>query len=384
METRSFRKILIANRGEIALRVMRSCHAMGVETVAVYSDADADSPHVRFAGESVHLGAATAQESYLRIEKIVEAARRTGAEAIHPGYGFLSENAEFAESCAAAGVVFIGPPPAAIRAMGLKSSARMLAAEAGAPVVPGYDGEDQSSETLRARTVKIGFPVLIKASAGGGGKGMRVVRAESEVDRAIEAARRETEKAFGDGSLLLEKYVEGARHVEVQILGDARGNLVHLFERDCSLQRRHQKVVEECPSPAVNEELRRKLGEAAVAIGRAIGYTNAGTVEFILAPSGEFYFIEVNTRLQVEHPVTEMVTGLDLVRLQIEIAEGRPLPFAQVDLKAEGHAIEARLYAEDPANDFLPSTGKILDLHLPAIEGVRVDSGIDPYAFNGG
>ena len=375
METRSFRKILIANRGEIALRVMRSCHAMGIETVAVYSDADADSPHVRFAGESVHLGAATAQESYLRIEKIVEAARRTGAEAIHPGYGFLSENAEFAESCAAAGVVFIGPPPAAIRAMGLKSSARMLAAEAGAPVVPGYDGEDQSSETLRARTLKIGFPVLIKASAGGGGKGMRVVRAESEVDAAIEAARREAEKAFGDGSLLLEKYVEGARHVEVQILGDARGNLVHLFERDCSLQRRHQKVVEECPSPAVNEELRRKVGEAAVAIGRAIGYTNAGTVEFILAPSGEFYFIEVNTRLQVEHPVTEMVTGLDLVRLQIEIAEGRPLPFAQSDLKAEGYAIEARLYAEDPANDFLPSTGKILDLHLPAIEGVRVNSG---------
>jgi acyl-CoA carboxylase subunit alpha len=377
METRSFRKILIANRGEIALRVMRSCTAMGVETVAVYSDADADSPHVRFAGESVHLGAATAQESYLRIDKIVEAARRTGADAIHPGYGFLSENAEFAESCAAAGVVFIGPPPAAIRAMGLKSSARMLAAEAGAPVVPGYDGEDQSSETLRARTLKIGFPVLIKASAGGGGKGMRVVRAESEVNDAIEAARREAEKAFGDGALLLEKYVEGARHVEVQILGDARGNLVHLFERDCSLQRRHQKVVEECPSPAVNEELRRKVGEAAVAIGRAIGYTNAGTVEFILAPSGEFYFIEVNTRLQVEHPVTEMVTGLDLVKLQIEIAEGRPLPFAQSDLKAEGYAIEARLYAEDPANDFLPSTGKILDLHLPAIEGVRVDSGIE-------
>jgi 3-methylcrotonyl-CoA carboxylase alpha subunit len=377
METRAFRKILVANRGEIALRVMRSCHAMGVETVAVYSDADAGSPHVRFAGEAIHLGAAPARESYLRIEKIIDAARRTGAEAVHPGYGFLSENAEFAESCAAAGIVFIGPPPAAIRAMGLKSSARMLAAKAGAPVVPGYDGEDQSSETLRARMIEIGFPVLIKASAGGGGKGMRVVRAESEVDSAIEAARREAEKAFGDGSLLLEKYVEGARHVEVQILGDARGKLVHLFERDCSLQRRHQKVVEECPSPAVNEELRRKVGEAAVAIGRAIGYTNAGTVEFILAPSCEFYFIEVNTRLQVEHPITEMVTGLDLVRLQIEIAEGRPLPFAQSDLKAEGHAIEARLYAEDPANDFLPSTGKILDLRLPSIEGVRVDSGIE-------
>jgi len=380
METRSFRKILIANRGEIALRVMRSCRAMGIETVAVYSDADADAPHVRFAGEAVRAGAAPAKESYLHIEKIVEAARRTGADAIHPGYGFLSENAGFAESCAAAGVVFIGPPPAAIRAMGLKSSARRLVTEAGAPVVPGYDGEDQSVETLRARMIEIGFPVLIKASAGGGGKGMRVVRAEREIDEAVEAARREAEKAFGDGALLLEKYVEGARHVEIQILGDARGNLVHLFERDCSLQRRHQKVVEESPSPAVNDELRRKMGAAAVNIGRTIGYTNAGTVEFILAPSGEFYFIEVNTRLQVEHPVTEMVTGLDLVRLQIEIAEGRPLPFGQDDLKTEGHAIEARLYAEDPANGFLPSTGKILDLQLPVIamiEGLRIDAGVE-------
>src|SRR5499426_2846690 len=380
METMTFRKILIANRGEIALRVMRSCHSMGVETVAVYSDADADAPHVRFAGEAVHLGAAPARESYLRIEKIIEAARRTGAEAIHPGYGFLSENAEFAVSCAAAGIVFIGPPAAAIRAMGLKNSARRLAGEAGAPVVPGYDGEDQSAETLRARMIEIGFPVLIKASAGGGGKGMRVVRAESAIDGAVEAARRESEKAFGDGSLLVEKFIEGARHVEVQILGDARGNLVHLFERDCSLQRRHQKIVEESPSPAVNEELRRKMGAAAVNIGRAIGYTNAGTVEFILGPSGEFYFIEVNTCLQVEQPVTEMITGLDLVRLQIEIAEGRPLPFSQGDLKAEGHAIEARLYAEDPGNDFLPSTGKILELHLPAIQeggGVRIDSGIE-------
>jgi 3-methylcrotonyl-CoA carboxylase alpha subunit len=377
METRTFHKILIANRGEIALRVMRSCHAMGIETVAVYSDADADAPHVRFASEAVHLGAAPALESYLRIEKITEAALRTGAEAIHPGYGFLSENAEFAESCAAAGIVFIGPPPAAIRAMGLKSSARRLAAEAGAPVVPGYDGADQSVKTLRARMIEIGFPVLIKASAGGGGKGMRVVRVESAIEEAFESARREAEKAFGDGSLLLEKYIEEARHVEIQILGDARGNLVHLFERDCSLQRRHQKIVEESPSPAVNEELRRKMGEVAVNIGRAIGYTSAGTVEFILAPSGEFHFIEVNTRLQVEHPVTEMVTGLDLVRLQIEIAEGRPLPFAQADLNAEGHAIEARLYAEDPANDFLPEAAQILDLRLPAIEGLRIDSGIE-------
>jgi propionyl-CoA carboxylase alpha chain len=377
METRGFRKILIANRGEIALRVMRSCHAMGIETVAVYSDADADAPHVRFAGEAVRLGAAPAQESYLRIEKIIEAATLTGADAIHPGYGFLSENAEFAEACAAAGVVFIGPSPGAIRLMGLKSSARRLAAEAGAPVVPGYDGEDQSIETMRARMIEIGFPVLIKASAGGGGKGMRVMRAVNAVDEAVEAARREAEKAFGDGSLLIEKYVQGARHVEIQILGDTRGNLVHLFERDCSLQRRHQKIVEESPSPAINDELRREMGEAAVNIGRAIGYTNAGTVEFILAPSGEFYFIEVNTRLQVEHPVTEMITGLDLVRLQIEIAEGHAAPFRQADLRAEGHAIEARLYAEDPANGFLPSTGKILDLQLPVVEGLRIDSGVE-------
>src|SRR5262245_15081066 len=375
METRTFRKILIANRGEIALRVMRSCRAMGIETVAVYSEADAHAPHVRFAGEAVHIGAAPAKESYLRIEKIIDAAERTGADAIHPGYGFLSENAEFAESCSAAGVVFIGPPPTAIQAMGLKSSARRMAAEAGAPVVPGYDGEDQSVENLRAQMIEIGFPVLIKASAGGGGKGMRVVRTKNAVDEAVGSARREAEKAFGDGSLLLEKYVEGARHVEVQILGDAHGNLVHLFERDCSLQRRHQKIVEESPSPAVNGELRRKMGDAAVNIGRAIGYTNAGTVEFILAPSGEFYFIEVNTRLQVEHPVTEMITGLDLVRLQI--AEGRPLTCAQADLKTEGHAIEARLYAEDPANDFLPSTGKILDLQLPMTEGVRIDAGVE-------
>ncbi|HEX5086071.1 MAG TPA: biotin carboxylase N-terminal domain-containing protein [Blastocatellia bacterium] len=377
---KSFRKILVANRGEIALRVMRSCHAMGIETVGVYSDADAQAPHVRFAGEAVRLGEAPAGESYLRIDKIIEAAKRTGADAIHPGYGFLSENAEFAESCAVADVVFIGPPPAAIRAMGLKSSARSLAAEAGAPVVPGYDGEDQSMEILRDRIIEIGFPVLIKASAGGGGLGMRVVRDESAIDEAVDAARREAEKSFGDGSLLLEKFIEGARHVEFQILGDAYGNLVHLFERDCSLQRRHQKIIEESPSPAVNEELRRKMGETAVNIGRAIGYTNAGTIEFVLAASGAFYFIEANTRLQVEHPVTEMITGLDLVRLQIEIAEGRPLPFAQADLKTKGHAIEARLYAEDPANGFLPSTGKIIDLHFPAIQedwDLRIDSGIE-------
>ncbi len=373
-----FRKILIANRGEIAIRVIRTCRAMGIATIAVHSDADVNAPHVKFADEAMHIGAAPAKESYLNVEKIVEAAQKTGADAIHPGYGFLSEKAEFAEACAAAGIVFIGPGPTVIRQTGLKSTARRLMAAAGLPVTPGYDGDDQSLKTLRAEMSKIGFPVLIKASAGGGGKGMRTVRSESEIAEGIESARREAEKAFGDGALLLEKYVERARHVEVQILGDVHGNLVHLLERDCSLQRRHQKIIEESPSPAVNDELRRALGEAAVKVGRAIGYSNAGTVEFILAPSGEFYFIEVNTRLQVEHPVTEMITGLDLVKLQIEIAEGKPLPFTQNDVRRSGHAIEARLYAEDPRNDFLPSTGKILDWRLPAaIEGIRIDAGVE-------
>jgi acetyl-CoA carboxylase biotin carboxylase subunit len=375
---KSFRKILIANRGEIALRVMGTCRAMGIATVAVYSDADANAPHVRFADEAVHIGAAPAKDSYLNISKIIEAARLTGADAIHPGYGFLSENAEFAEACTRAGFVFIGPQADTIRRVGLKSPARKLAAAAGAPVVPGYDGEEQDNEILRAEILKIGFPVLIKASAGGGGKGMRLVRSENEISEAIESARREAEKTFSNSALLLEKFVERARHIEVQILGDAHGNLVHLFERDCSLQRRHQKIIEESPSSAVNESLRAKIGEAAINVGRAIGYTNAGTVEFILAPSGEFYFIEVNTRLQVEHPVTEAITGLDLVRLQIEIAEGRPLPFTQSDLKTRGHAIEARIYAEDPNNGFLPATGTIYDWHLPDdAEGLRVDAGVE-------
>ncbi|MDX2030705.1 MAG: acetyl-CoA carboxylase biotin carboxylase subunit [Blastocatellia bacterium] len=378
MQKRSFAKILIANRGEIALRIMRTCRAMGIATVAVYSEADARAPHVRYADEAVLIGPAPSRESYLDASRIIEAAQRTGAEAIHPGYGFLSENAAFAEACAAAGLVFIGPAPDAIRRMGLKSAARQLAVEAGVPVVPGYDGADQRDETLRARMIEIGFPVLIKASAGGGGKGMRVVRAEEEIAVAIASARREAEKSFADGALLLEKFVEQARHVEIQILGDASGNLVHLFERDCSLQRRHQKVIEESPAPAVDETLRAKMGEAAVRIGRTIGYANAGTVEFILSPAGEFYFIEINTRLQVEHPVTEMITGLDLVRLQIEVAEGRPLPFAQEALCAHGHAIEARLYAEDPENDFLPSTGRILDLRFPAAgDGLRIDAGVE-------
>jgi acetyl-CoA carboxylase biotin carboxylase subunit len=376
MEKKSFRKILIANRGEIALRVMRTCREMGIATVAVYSEADLSAAHTRYADEAVFIGPAPSRDSYLCIDRIIEAVRRTGAEAIHPGYGFLSESAEFAESCAAAGIVFIGPPPQAIRRMGLKSRARKLMADAGVSVVPGYDGDRQDLETLGAEMIKIGLPVLIKASAGGGGKGMRIVRYEDEIEGSIEAARREAEKAFGDGALLLEKYIERARHVEVQILGDHHGNLIHLFERDCSLQRRHQKIIEESPSPVVDEGLRRLMGETAVRAGRAIGYTNAGTVEFIL--SGEFYFIEVNTRLQVEHPVTEMITGLDLVKAQIEISEGKPLPFTQGELRRSGHAIEARLYAEDPENGFLPSTGRMVDWRVPEAScGVRIDSGVE-------
>lgn len=372
------RKLLIANRGEIALRVMRTCRAMGIATVAVYSDADANAPHARYADEAVYIGAAAAKESYLNIERIIAAAQQTSVDAIHPGYGFLSENAEFAEACANVGITFIGPSPQVIRQMGLKSAGRKIAAAAAVPTVPGYNGEDQRPSALREQMLGIGFPVLIKASAGGGGKGMRVVWAEAEMEEAIDSARREAENAFGDSSLLLEKYIKEARHIEIQILGDTQSNLVHLFERDCSLQRRHQKIIEESPSPVVDEALRQRMSDAALRIGKALHYTNAGTVEFIVAPDGEFYFIEVNTRLQVEHPVTEMVTGWDLVKLQIEIAEGKPLPFAQFDLHSSGHAIEARLCAEQPANDFLPATGTIHDWHVPAsIEGVRLDAGIE-------
>jgi propionyl-CoA carboxylase alpha chain len=378
MRSGSFSKILIANRGEIALRVIRACRAMGIASAVVYSDADASAPHVKAADEAVRIGPAPVGESYLCAEKIIEAALLTGADAIHPGYGFLSENAEFAEACAAAGLTFIGPAAGVIRRMGLKAEGRRVAAEAGVPVVPGYDGDGQSPAELRRHALGIGLPVLVKASAGGGGKGMRVVRSEGELDAAIEGARREAERAFGDGALVVEKFIERARHVEFQIFGDARGSLIHLFERECSVQRRHQKIIEETPSPALGDGLRGRMAAAALALGRALGYTNAGTVEFIVTPAGEFYFIEVNTRLQVEHPVTEMTTGVDLVRLQIEIAEGRPLAFAQSDVRRRGHAIEARLYAEDPAGGFLPATGTIHDWHTPELgEGLRVDAGIE-------
>ncbi len=312
------------------------------------------------------------------LTEIIDAATRTGAEAIHPGYGFLSENAAFAEACETAGITFVGPRADAMRKMGLKSTARRLMMEAGVPIAPGYDGEDQSLETLTRNAALIGLPVLIKASAGGGGKGMRVVRKASELSEAIESAHREAQKAFGDGTLLLEKYIEGARHVEIQILGDHHGHLIHLFERECSIQRRHQKIIEESPAPVVSPELRGRICETAVAAGRAIEYTNAGTVEFVLAASGEFYFIEVNTRLQVEHAVTEMITGLDLVKLQIEIAEGKVLSFSQEHIKQHGHAIEARLYAEDPANSFLPASGELLDWEEPlSTAGLRIDAGVE-------
>ena len=368
-------KILIANRGEIARRIARTCHRLGIGTVAVYSEADRGALHAREAREAVEIGPAPSRDSYLRIDNILRAAERTGCGAVHPGYGFLAENAEFAACVLHAGMKFIGPIPDAIRKMGLKSTARAIAAGAQVPTVPGYNGEDQDDATLSREARRIGFPVLIKASAGGGGKGMRLVRSEDELAEALQAARREAASAFGNGDLLLEKYIEGARHVEIQILGDLHGNLIHLGERECSIQRRHQKIIEESPSPAVNDHLRARMGEAAVSIGKAIGYSSAGTVEFLLAPSGEFYFIEVNTRIQVEHPVTEAVTGLDLVELQIAVAEGHSLPVTQEQVHFHGHAIEARLYAEDPANDFLPSTGRVLSVRFP--DRVRVDHAIE-------
>ena len=359
---KSFSKILIANRGEIAVRIMRTCREMGIATVAVYSDFDHDALHVRLADQAVPIGGAAAKESYLNIEKIIAAARLTGADAIHPGYGFLAENAAFAAACEVAGVVFIGPRASVIEALGSKSEARKLAQESGVPVVP-IPAENE-------------FPKLIKASLGGGGRGMRIVRNAGEFRDAFASAKGEAERAFGDGALLVEKYIEGARHVEVQIFGDHHGGVMHLYERDCSVQRRHQKIIEESPSPAVTPEIQSRMTDAAMALAREASYTNAGTVEFLLGPSGDFYFIEVNTRVQVEHPVTEMVTGLDLIRLQIEIAQGSKLPEAQPQQK--GHAIEARLYAEDPANNFVPSTGVLHVWRPPETSPrLRIDSGVE-------
>ncbi|GBD08776.1 Acetyl-/propionyl-coenzyme A carboxylase alpha chain [Candidatus Thermoflexus japonica] len=370
-----FRKVLIANRGEIAVRIIRACRELGIRTVAVFSEVDRNALHVRHADEAYCIGPAPARESYLRIDKILEAARRAGADAIHPGYGFLAERPDFAEACEEAGIVFIGPPPRAIGAMGDKATARKMARALGVPIVPGTDG-GLSDEDLMEAARRIGFPILIKASAGGGGKGMRIVRSLEEMPDALAAARREAMAAFGDDDVYLEKLVEGARHVEIQILADQHGNVIHLGERECSIQRRHQKLIEESPSPIVDEEMRQRMGEVAVRIAQAIGYVNAGTVEFLVDKDRNFYFIEMNTRLQVEHPVTEMVTGVDIVKEQIRIARGRKLRYRQEDIRQTGWAIECRITAEDPFNNFMPSTGRIVTLAEPTGPGVRVDSGV--------
>lgn len=373
---RPFRRVLVANRGEIARRIFRTCRALGYETVAVYSEADRDGRHVRDADLAVALGGRAPRESYLDIGRLLEAARRSGAEAVHPGYGFLSENEAFARAVEEAGLVFIGPHPETIRLMGSKIAAKALMDRVGVPTVPGYRGEDQSLERLAAEGRRAGFPLLVKAAAGGGGKGMRVVASADALPDALAAARREAESAFGDGALLLERYIDRARHLEVQIFGDHHGGLVHLFERECTVQRRHQKILEEAPAALVPEATRRDLHRHALAAARAVGYVGAGTVEFVLAPDGGLYFLEMNTRLQVEHPVTELVTGQDLVAWQLAVAEGRPLPLAQEAVEARGHAIEVRLYAEDPRHEFLPAPGRIEAAVWPS--EARVETALEP------
>ncbi|MGE4532858.1 acetyl/propionyl/methylcrotonyl-CoA carboxylase subunit alpha [Halomonas sp.] len=378
-----FDTLLVANRGEIACRVMRTARAMGLRTVAVYSDADANARHVREADEAVRLGPAAARDSYLKVEAVIEAAKRTGAGAIHPGYGFLSENGPFVDALEKAGITFVGPPASAIAAMGDKSAAKARMHDAGVPLVPGYHGDDQDDALLKAEADKIGYPVLLKASAGGGGKGMRVVESAAGFQAALDGCRRESQAAFGDQRMLIEKYLTQPRHVEVQVFCDRHGNGVYLFERDCSVQRRHQKVLEEAPAPGMSAELRREMGEAAVRAAREIGYVGAGTVEFLLDADGSFFFMEMNTRLQVEHPVTEMITGQDLVEWQLRVAMGERLPLAQDELTITGHSFEARIYAEDPEQDFLPATGSLtrfaLDLEGAGLEAdkVRLDSGVE-------
>ncbi|MFM0688948.1 acetyl/propionyl/methylcrotonyl-CoA carboxylase subunit alpha [Paraburkholderia strydomiana] len=364
-----FNKILIANRGEIACRVAATCKRLGIASVAVYSDADADAKHVSACDEAVHIGGATAAESYLRVARIIEAARATGAQAVHPGYGFLSENEDFAHACEAAGIVFIGPPVEAIAAMGSKAAAKALMYAAAVPLVPGYHGDDQNPELLHREADAIGYPVLLKASAGGGGKGMRVVERSEDFLAALASCKREAASSFGNDRVLIEKYLTRPRHVEVQVFADRHGGAVYLFDRDCSVQRRHQKVLEEAPAPGLSAQIKREMGEAAVAAARAVNYVGAGTVEFIMTATGDFYFMEMNTRLQVEHPVTEMITGQDLVEWQLRVAAGQPLPLTQDQLKIDGHAIEARIYAEHPARGFLPSTGTLKHLRMP--EGVE-------------
>ncbi|HUP26836.1 MAG TPA: biotin carboxylase N-terminal domain-containing protein [Chloroflexia bacterium] len=370
------RKVLVANRGEIAIRVARACRELGILTVMVYSEADRDALHTSSGNEAVLIGPAPATESYLRGEKLIQVALDTGCDAVHPGYGFLSESAVFARQVVAAGLVWVGPPPDAIELMGSKIASKRLAEESGVPVVPGYYGDKQDAQTLRSAAEHVGYPVLIKASAGGGGKGMRVVESSAHLAEELEGAKREAQAAFGDDAVMLEKYLTRPRHIEVQVLGDNHGNLIHLGERECSVQRRHQKVVEECPSPALDEATRSRITSAALALARAAGYTNAGTVEFIFQ-EGEFYFLEMNTRVQVEHPVTEEATGFDIVKAQLQIAQGEPLAVRQSDISFKRCAVEARIYAEDPATGFLPSTGRITEWVMPSGVGVRIDSGVE-------
>jgi acetyl-CoA carboxylase biotin carboxylase subunit len=378
---RPIRRLLVANRGEIALRVIRACRETGIEAVAIFSDPDAGAKHVRAADAAVRVGPGPATQSYLNIGAVIDAARRTGADAIHPGYGFLSENPAFADACDHAGLVFVGPPADAIARMGSKIAARQLMERAGVPVVPGRTASDQTDAGIAAAAEAIGFPVLIKASEGGGGKGMRPAADRAALVDAIPAARREAQSAFGDGTLYVERYIAAPRHIEIQVFADAHGNVVHLFERECSLQRRHQKIVEESPSGAIAPDLRTRMGDAAVAAARAVGYRNAGTIEFLFDANGaggpSFYFLEMNTRLQVEHPVTEAVTGVDLVRAQLAVAAGAMLPWRQDALGQRGHAIECRVYAEDPANGFLPQAGQLLLYREPTAPGIRIDSGVE-------
>jgi|TARA_A100001391_G_scaffold205462_1_gene206957 geranyl-CoA carboxylase alpha subunit len=371
-----FSKILIANRGEIAMRIIRSAKSLGYSTVAIYSQADADLPHVASADYAICVGSAVAKDSYLSIPKVIEAAVRAGAQAVHPGYGFLSESAEFASACKEVGLVFVGPSPEAIRSMADKSTAKQLMHDHGVPCIPGYDGSTQSDSVMKQEADRIGFPVMIKAVAGGGGKGMRLVPSSSDMEGALRGARSEAEKSFGDGRLMLEKAVMNARHIEVQIFGDQYGNCVYLGDRDCSLQRRHQKILEEAPAPGLSATLRQRLGEAAVKAAKAVAYQGAGTVEFLVTPEGNFYFLEMNTRLQVEHPVTELITGQDLVAWQLNVAAGMPLPLTQDQISINGHAIEVRVYAEDPASGFLPQSGVLTIWHPPTGHGVRVDHGL--------
>ncbi|HEY6803354.1 MAG TPA: acetyl-CoA carboxylase biotin carboxylase subunit [Pyrinomonadaceae bacterium] len=372
-----FRKVLIANRGEIAIRIIRTCRELGIGVVAVYSEPDAESLHVRMADQAVCVGPAPSNQSYLKIDAIIDAAKKTGAEAVHPGYGFLAENADFARAVSAAGIVFIGPSAEAMDVMGSKTSARRAAVEAGVPIVPGTVEPLTSFEETQATAQKYGYPVMLKAAAGGGGKGMRLVHTEDDLLSAFETSRAEAASAFGDSSLYLEKAVERPRHIEIQVFADTSGNVVHLGERECSIQRRHQKVIEECPSPINDPELRKEMGAAAVKIAKAVAYVGAGTVEFLVADATrEFYFLEMNTRLQVEHPVTELVTNFDLVREQFQVAAGQKLSFTQEDVSWEGHAIECRVYAEDPDNNFFPSPGTITYLREPSGPGIRIDSGV--------